>query len=108
MPSEPTTLRAAMAQAVRVLADERLDLAERAYEASVLLRAALDATGALSPAERAALDADPAIQAALTRLASGDEAYLLAGPDGGPSDEPLEPTGDECEVGPDDLTRLGL
>lgn len=97
-----------MAQAAHVLADEGLDLAERVGQARALLVAALEATAVLSPAERAALDADPAFQAALTRLVAGDEVHLLAGPDGGPSDELLEPTGDECEVGPDELARLSL
>lgn len=108
MPAEPTILRAAMAQAARVLADEQLDLAEQVRQARALLVAALEATAALSPAERAALDADPAVQAALARLAAGDEVYLLVGPDGGPTDEPLECTGDERQVGPDELKRLGL
>lgn len=108
MPPEPTTLRAAMAQAARVLADERLELAERVEQARALLVAALEAPAALSPAERQTLDADPAVQAALARLAAGDEVYMLAGPDDGPSDEPLEATGDERPVGPDQLTRLGL
>jgi hypothetical protein len=67
MPAEPTILRAAMAQAARVLADEQLDLAEQVRQARALLVAALEATAALSPAERAALDADPAVQAALAR-----------------------------------------
>jgi hypothetical protein len=101
-------LRAAIAQAAHVLADEGRDLAERVRQARALLIAALETTDALSPGERAALDADPGVRAALARLAAGDEVYLLAGPDGGPSDEPLEATGDECEVGPEDLTRLGL
>lgn len=108
MPSEPTILRATMAQAAHVLADEQLDLAERVRQARALLVAALEATDVLSPAERAALDADPGVRAALARLAADDEVHLLAGPDGGPSDKPLEATGDECEVGPEDLTRLGL
>ena len=108
MPCEPTILRATMAQAAHVLADEQLDLAERVGQARALLVAALEAPAALSPAERQTLDADPAVQAALARLAAGDEVYVLAGPDGGPSDELLEPTGDERLVGPDELTRLGL
>jgi hypothetical protein len=97
-----------MAQALRVLADEERDLAERVGQARALLAAVLDATAVVSLAERAALDADPGVRAALARLAAGDEVYLLAGPDGGPSGEPLELTGDEREVGPDELARLGL
>ena len=108
MPPEPTTLRAAMAQAARVLADERLELAERVEQARALLVAALEAPASLGPAERHTLDADPDVQAALARLAAGDEVYMLAGPDDGPWDEPLEATGDERPVGPDQLTRLGL
>jgi len=73
-----------MAQAAHVLVDEQLELAERVGQARALLIAALESTAAVSPAERAALDADPGVQAALARLAASDEVYLLAGPDGGP------------------------
>lgn len=110
MMPEMLTLRAAIAQAGCLLADKTRERsvqpgATRTRPAGCVT---LDTTAALSPADRAALDDNPVVQAALARLATSDEVYLLTGSDGGPSDELLEPTGDERPVGPGELERLGL
>lgn len=108
MSHETLILRVAIDQAACVLADEDRDLAERVAYARALLVAARETTDALSPAQRAVLDADPGVTAALARIAAGAGVYVRAGPDGGPSDERLEPTSDACAVAPDALVRLGL
>lgn len=108
MPDEPTALRAAAAEALRILDDPQLTSEARVAAAGAVLRAALAATAALTDAQRAALDADPGVQAALRRLADDDGAGYLAGPDGAPSDVRVAPSADARPVGPGDLARLGL
>lgn len=105
----PIDLRVVATQVVGLLNDASTSLEQRVELAQVLLSNALRVTGPLSPAQRATLDADPGVQAALVRL-DDDEDYLLAGPDGGPSDIflALEPGTAERPVNEERLTELGF
>jgi hypothetical protein len=61
----------------------------------------------LTAEQRAELDADPVIQAALARLIAGEDGpYYLAGPDGLPTDELYVPSGDETPVDERRLAEL--
>lgn len=81
-----TDLRVVATQVVGLLTDENTSLEQRVELVHTLLANALTATAPLTPAQRAALDADPGVQAALARL-DADEEYVLAGPDGSPGDD---------------------
>ncbi len=66
-----TRLRGAVVRAVGILDDPTLSPDFRAQSALDVLRAALGPERILSPAQRAARDADPGVQAALARIREG-------------------------------------
>ncbi|MFP4437211.1 MAG: hypothetical protein ACLFVO_08180 [Chloroflexaceae bacterium] len=104
-----TDLRVVATQIVGLLTDENTSLEQRVELVHTLLANALTATAPLNPAQRAALDADPGVQAALARL-DADEEYVLAGPDGSPGDAMLEPKPGTTERPVDEqrLAELGF
>jgi hypothetical protein len=104
-----TDLRVVATQVVGLLTDEGTSLEQRVELAHTLLANALTATAPLTPAQRAALDADPGVQAALARL-DADKEYVLAGPDGGPGDAmpASEPGISERPVDEQRLAELGF
>ncbi len=108
MTVEPIDLRAVAAQVIGLLRDEGTPLDQRVARASSMLDDALIASTPLTPEQRAALDADPSVQAALARL-DDDEEYFLADEDGGPSGVrlELEPGAEERPVDDQRLTELG-
>lgn len=113
MTAVPADLRTVAAQVVTILRDNEAPLDQRVAQATSLLTDALTTTlppaGPLSPAQRAALDSDPSVHAAIARLAD-DEEYVLADADGGPGSVPLviEPGIDERPVDERRLAVLGL
>ncbi|WP_161569209.1 ribbon-helix-helix protein, CopG family [Candidatus Oscillochloris fontis] len=59
----------------------------------------------LTPRQRAALDSDPHVGAALERLGT-NESYVFADPDGGPGTIFFTPAGDEAPVHDQRLAEL--
>ncbi|RRR69702.1 MAG: hypothetical protein EI684_14925 [Candidatus Viridilinea halotolerans] len=85
MTIEPVELRAVAVRVFDLLRDDAAPLEQRVMQARALLDRVLTRSTSLDAAQRANLDNDPSVQAALARLGD-NESYVLADADGEPSD----------------------